>query len=144
MSWQQKPPIPAGVPVTAKSSRFVPDLNLHELSTIKEVDTPMSERNLKLVVATGSSAPNPTQQNSSNAKVSLISNNNKSSFTQVSSINQTTNNTTTVDETLVCDGKRRFEAAASLLLKTPRGADNQQLVRRIFSSKNHKLITYIY
>lgn len=35
-------------PVTLKCKGLIGELNLHELSTIKEVDTPISERNLKL------------------------------------------------------------------------------------------------
>ena len=35
-------------PIALKSKCLIGEMNLHELSTIKEVDTPISERNLKL------------------------------------------------------------------------------------------------
>jgi hypothetical protein len=94
------PPPPPPPPV---QNRHLTAARLN-LSTINEVDTPMSERNVKLVSKTVDTIKNNTTTN-------------RSSFTQVSSINpvNTNNDTSEFEETLL--NSRNDENYPAVILK---------------------------
>ncbi|CAF0887195.1 unnamed protein product [Brachionus calyciflorus] len=86
----------SSLPPPVKFNKFLNDVNLHELSTIKEVDTPISERNVKLT-SSGINRHQAINANKSSINLTTVSSMDlsSSSIENVTQLNETNFHQTT-------------------------------------------------